>query len=408
MQARSLFKKLLGWKGVSIKSVEQDTDGLVLNVRLTSPAAVCSQCGKRAPVYDREFRKWRHLDIAQYEWRIGYQLRRANCPHCGVHVEQVPWASLGAWHTRDFEDQVAFLAQNSNKTMVSNQMRIAWKTVGTIITRVMERHGPKDRMKGLSHIGVDELCWADGKFITIVYDHCGGGVVWMAEGKSKDTLTKFFTALGEEGKKLIQVVTMDMAKAFVQAVKEAVPHAQIVFDRFHVQRLAHDALDDVRRAEVRNAGGPSKAPGLKKLRWTLQKNNWNLTLEEKDKITRLATINQRLYRAYLLKEFLCGILDGLQWKVAEKRLKEWMGWAQRSRLEPFKKLARTIKQHLDGILAYIRTGLNNGMAEGINGKIRVVTKQAYGFHNVDSLMAMIFLCCAGLKLRPVHANFRNP
>lgn len=403
MLTRNIFKRLLGWNGVSVKDAEVDDSKLTVHVRLASPRAFCSGCGCSGGVYDREVRTWRHLDAGGVTWRISYALRRVKCRRCGVRVEQVPWAEVGAWHTKDFEDQVAFLAQQSSKSAVVEQMGIGWLTVGAIINRVMARCGPKDRLVGLTHIGVDELSVSGNKkYITLVYDHARRGVVWAGEGKSKETLAKFFAELGAERSKLIQVVTMDMSEAYVQAVRTAVPQAVVIFDRFHVQRLAHDALDEVRRAEVRDAGGARNAPDLKGLRWTLHKNPWNLHVDEKEKLTQLPRRNQRLYRAYLLKEALAGILDGRQWRVAERRLVEWISWAKRSRLLPFKRLALTIESHLEGILAYVRTGLNNGLAEGLNGKTRVITKRSYGFHNAANLIAMIFLCCSGLVLQSVH------
>ena len=176
----------------------------------------------------------------------------------------------------------------------------------------------------------------------------------------------------------------------------------MIFDRFHVQRLAHDALDQVRRDQVRAVVEPEDKRALKNTRFALHKNPWNLSALEEQKVAEVQRTNRPLYRAYLLKETLAQILDGRQVNVARKKLLEWTDWAARSRLPPFQKLGRTVVAHLEGILAYVATGLSNGRTEGLNGKIRTITRRSFGFHSASSLIALIFLCCSGITLLPVH------
>src|SRR5215813_3156654 len=182
--------------------------------------------------------------------------------------------------------------------------------------------------------------------------------------------------------KQLEAVTIDMSGAYIKAVTEASLQATMIFDRFHVQRLAQEAVDAVRRAEVRQSRGTEEAKVLKRIRFILLKNPWNLTNLEGDKLAELQRTNRPIYRAYMLKEALAGILDGLDVDVARVKLREWIGWATRSRLEPFKKLARTINDHFEGILAYIPLRLNNGRTEGMNGKIRTITRRSRAF-NMD-------------------------
>jgi transposase len=184
-------------------------------------------------------------------------------------------------------------------------------------------------------------------------------------------------------------------------VRHALPNAEIVYDRFHVQRLVSDALDQVRRDLVRELGAdPDEARAVKRTRFVLLMNPWNLSRAQRRKLSELQRTNQRLYRAYLLKETLAKALDYRQPRRAERLLRAWLDWASRSRLQPFVRAARTIRQHLAGILAYIRTRLSNGLVEGLNGKIRVVTRRAYGFHSHQALSAMIFLTCGGIHIDP--------
>jgi len=317
----------------------------------------------------------------------------------------VPWADHGSDFTYRFEEQVAFLAQHANKTVISEMTGIAWRTVGSVIDRVLARLGPRDLLANLRRIGVDELSYRKHhEYVTIVVDHATGRIVWARPGKNADTLKAFFDELGPERCAALENVSIDMSQAYIEAVREKAPNAEIVFDRFHVQRLAHDALDQVRRQEVAKADGASTTEGkaLKKTRWALQKNPWNLTSIESARLSLLQRANKPLYRGYLLKESLAAVLDRRQPNVARVKLVEWCRWAARSRLKPFAKAGRTVRKHLDGVIAYVATGLSNGRVEGLNGKARTITRRAYGFHDAKSLIAMLFLCCSGITMHPVR------
>jgi transposase len=258
------------------------------------------------------------------KWHLRYDTRRVDCPRCGVVVEHVPWAAVGSWFTRPFEDQVGYLAQRSDKTTVRRLMRVAWSTVGDIIQRVVKRQQPSGLLDGLTHIGVDELSYRrHHEYVTVVVDHTTQRIVWAKKGKNAATLTAFFDELGADRVAKLEAVTIDMSAAYIKAVTEASPNAQIIFDRFHVQRLAHDALDEVRREEVREAPTPADGRALKGTRWPLLRRAWNLRDLEVCKLAALPRANRRLFRAYLLKEALAGILDGKQVHVARRKLGEW-------------------------------------------------------------------------------------
>jgi transposase len=387
-----------------IVAVQLEAEGVLLDVAPSTRVPRCSACYKAVHgVHDRyEGRRWRHLDIAGMRVWLRYTIRRVRCPHCGVTVELVPWAEPQSWFTYEFEQQVAYLAQRSDKTTLSDMMRIAWATVGNIIERVVARVRPGDALDGLRTIGVDELSYRrHHQYVTVVVDHERGAVVWAREGKDAATLQAFFEELGKERCAQLEAVTLDLSKAYIKAVTEASPGARLIFDRFHVQRLAHDALDKVRREQWRAADADEK-DAIKGTRFALQKNPWNLTDVEHGKLIDVQKTNRPLYRAYLLKETLAKILDGAQVNVARSRLLDWIGWATRSRLKPFRRVARTIKDHIDGIVAYVATGLNSGRSEGLNGKIRTITRRSFGFHSATSLIALITLCCGGITLAPVH------
>lgn len=408
LSAAELLARTLRLPETEVVSVRVTLIGVEAEVRPTRRVPVCSGCFQKVvAIYDHSRgRWWRAQDICGVELTLHADQRRVDCPRCGVTVELVPWAEPGSKFTWDFEEQTAYLAQKCDKTAVSTLMRIAWKTVGTIIERVVARKRAKDQLKDLTHAGVDELSYRKGHwYITIVVNHVTGKIVWMRPGKNAETLLGFFADLGPERCKDLQIMTLDMSAAYVEAVTAAAPGAKLVFDRFHVQRLVHTALDEVRRAEMREHGrGTLEKTALKRSRWALQKNPWNLTQEERAKLSELQRTNRALYRAYLLKESLAGILDGRQVNIARTKLLEWVSWALHSGLQPFAKAARTIQKRLEGIVAYVQTGLSNGRSEGLNGKIRTITRRSFGFHRVESLMAMIELCCSGIALSPGHRN----
>ena len=402
MRIANLLRQLVGLEYTRAINCEFTNDALVVDVAPTWRRPRCSGCGRTCPGYDRgRGRRWRHIDVAGMKFYLRYDTRRVDCPRCGVVVEYLPRADVGAWFTRPFEDQVGYLAQQSSKTTVSKLMRVAWATVGDIIQRVVQRHQPDGALDGLTHIGIDELSYRrHHEYVTVVVDHIRARIVWARKGKSAATARAFFDDLGADRTAELQAVTIDMSKAYIKAVSEAAPAAEIVFDRFHVQRLAHEALDQVRRAEVRELA-PVDRKDLKGTRWMLHKNPWNLTGLEREKLTALPRANRRLFRAYLLKEALAGILDGRQVHVARRKLGEWTRWAKRSRLAPFGRLANTIRDHQGGILAYVRSRLSNARTEALNGKARTITRRAYGLHSASALIALLRLCCSGIHLAPV-------
>ena len=317
----------------------------------------------------------------------------------------MPWASPGSIATFAFEERVAYLAQQCSQSAVARLMRVAWRTTGDIIRRVVTRNfeDNDDRLVDLRHIGIDELSYRrHHEYITVVVDHERGRVVWSRPGKNAATLHEFFDELGAERCEAINSVTIDMSQAYISAVEDRLPGARLVFDRFHVQRLVQDALDETRRDEVRAASSNEKK-ALKGTRWALQKSPWKLSSNEIQTLEYLAKDNTNLYSAYLLKGWFADILDRRQVNVARRSIEQWVVDAKGSGLEHFEKAARTIEKRIDGILEYVRTRFSNGRTEGLNGKIRTITRRAFGFHSADALIAMIFLCCGGVEVTPAFS-----
>ncbi|HEY3357934.1 MAG TPA: ISL3 family transposase [Polyangia bacterium] len=411
MRLATVFRRLLCLQGVRVTDVELHPDALMIfvDVDLGRRSCVCSRCGRRARVgaYDSKVRLWRHLDLGPWELYLRGRQRRFHCRRCqAVVTEALPWADTGAAFTREFEDTVAYFAQQTNASVVSRTMQIAWPTVGNIVRRVVGRRGTPLAQRRLVRIGVDEISYRrHHKYLTLVADHLSGHIVWGGDGRSGATLGRFCDALGPDGRASIELVSLDMCQAYITKLRERLPHATLVFDPFHVVKLANAAVDEVRRAQVRALKGQNPARvAVKKTRWLVLKAPGNLDDEEAAKLALLAQANRPLYRAYLLKEALRDVYDG-SLPRARKQLRAWLAWAARSRLPAFVKLGRTIRQYQDGILAAIEHGLSNGRLEGLNNKIRLLSHRAYGFHSADALLALVTLCCTGIN-PPLPADRR--
>jgi transposase len=403
MRARTIFNKLLSLQGAFVRNVtfleKNEEHTILVGVARCARLHRCPLCAFRtAATYDQHPRTWRHLSLGKWRVLLSCTLHRIECPDHGVLNEAVPWAAPGSLFTLDFETLVAWLAREMNKTAVAALAKISWPTVGTIIRRFVERAIDKKRLDDLFVIGVDEVSYRKGhKYITVVANHATGAPVWMGEGRSQEALGGFFEELGKERTEKLATVTMDMAAPYIAEVRDRAPKARIAFDPFHVVKLASEAVQEVRRTEARERKGSAEADVLKDARWALLKAPENLLPEQKLKLAEVASLNSRVYRAYLLKEELralyrCGP------EAAKRHLAAFTAWASRSRLEPFVKLARTLRKHSEGILAAIELGVSNGRLEGINNKIGVIKHRAYGFHSAAALIAMIFLCCTAIEI----------
>ena len=403
MRVTTAFKRLLRLPGASVVNVSFSAEGVIVTVRLRRRRRVCSSCGqtgRQLQIHDRRIKRWRHLDLGASRCMIECELRRLRCRDCGVRLEPVPWARAGAAHTRDFEDVVAWLAQQMAFAPISRLLRVGWHTIGPIVARVVAEHLDDDRLAGLVLIGVDEISYRrHHRYLTSVADHKTGAIVWCAPGRNSATLAGFFAELGER-KNSIRAVSIDMSGEYQRAIREAVPDAEICFDPFHVVRLGARATDQVRRDEWNRHDRSHTPTGrwVKGTRWSLLKAPEHQTIGQLATLAEVQTANRRLYRAFLLREELRLLYHLPDRELAPEHLDAWLAWAARSRLKPFVRLARTLRQHRDGILAAIRLGLSNGRLEGLNSKIRLISHRSFGFHSADPLIALVYLCCAGITI----------
>ena len=403
MRLTTVLRRLVAVTSIFVRGLEFTADGLIVDVRPAWRRPRCCQCQRRCGGYDTQApRLWRHLGLGSLRIWLRYAPRRARCRHCDVvRIEHLPWAFSGSGFTTAFEELCAYLAQLTDRTSVTKLLGIDWRTVGAIVGRVVERKIDPGRLAGLRSIGIDEFSYRKRhRYLTVVVDHDRRRVVWVGEGKSAAALARFFAEIGPEACRQLESVTMDMAAGYQRCVREHAPQAIVIFDRFHVQKLATDALDQVRREVMRDADDSDLKRALKRSRWPLLKNAAEASDRDMRKLSDVERSYKPLYRAYLLKEALRLALSRKQPWRARRDLMEWIRWAARARLDPFKRVARTIRKHIDGIVAYVELRLTNGLVEGINAKSRMIARRAYGFHSAHALMAMIMLCSGGIELEP--------
>ena len=399
MRITTLLNHLLNLQGLRVTGVRIEAGFMIVSVHRTFRLLTCPRCGRRRRGREsRKVRRWRHFSIWGNEVYLEGEIRRLRCKKCeAVVTEAVPWARHGSDFTRPFEDAVALLAQQNNKTTVMKLTRISWVTVGRIVERVVVEKLDPVRFEDLRRVGVDEISFRKRhRYLTVVTDRDTRRVVWVAEGKSSDVLKSFFEQIGAEACKRIEIVSMDMSAAYQKAVRDSLPNAEIVFDHFHIAKLANEAINEVRRALMREERDPARKAAVKEMRWPTLYRMDNVPDKHFDALSKLRP-DQPLGRAYLLKESLLDVL-GCAAPDPDHALRRWIAWACRSRLAPFVKLGRTIRNHLPGVIALLRERLANGLAEGFNNKIRLLSHRAYGFHSSAPLIATIYLCCGGITL----------
>jgi transposase len=396
VRATTAFKRILGLPGVRVRSVELKSDEVVVGIELSSSRLRC-RCGYLTrSSYDRRRRRWRHLDVGGWRCLIEANLRRLECPTCGVRTEVVPFARPGARHTRAFEALVVWAASHLDKTAAAELCRVAWETVDAIVARVVDESLSESRFSGLRRIGVDERSWRRRRAMTVVVDHDSGRVVWVGQGARSDTLGKFFDEIGPTATAEIEVVTMDMGRAYKGAVQALDPTPVICFDPFHVMALANRALDALRR---RIAASLRLEPRSQRvLRWALLGSGKGLNPARLAALDTLRADRHVLWRAWVLKEELADLYRLADPSDARAYLRRWLGRAARSRIPVIVNLARTIRANFDGIVAAVELDLSNSRLEGFNSKVALINHRGYGFHSPESLKAMIYLTCGPVPL----------
>jgi transposase len=360
----------------------------------------CPACGAAAqPLHDRLARSWRHLDFFQYEAHLHAEVPRVACAGCGKVTQiAVPWAREGSGFTLLFEALTLMLAPTMSVLAAGRLLRVRSRRLWRVINHHVGRARARESHARVRAIGVDETASKRGQtYLSVFYDLDAQRLLFATPGRDKATLGKFASDLRAHGGQptAITHVSMDMSGSFQAGAAEHFPAAEVCFDRFHVVALSSTALDEVRRAEVKTA------PELKGARWGLHKKPADWTVKQTDTMYWLQRSNLKTARAWRIKQALRSIYaTATTPDEANPLLKRWLSWASRCRLEPFKRLGRTISKHLPGVLNGFHPGKHNGRVEAMNRALQEARARARGYRRVENFIAMAYLIAGKLTHLP--------
>jgi transposase len=360
-------------------------------------AAVCSRCHQPAPGYDQlAERRYDFIPFWGFLVFLLYAMRRVDCRNCqAVVVEEVPWGNGKHQLTNAYMLFLARWARRLSWKGTAEAFRTSWDKVCDAVEYVVT-FGLEHRTLGpIDAIGVDEIQYAKGhKYLTLVYQIDLGvtRLLWVGKERTIESFQGFFTTIGEEITSKIVFVCSDMWEPYLKVIREKCSQALHILDRFHIVAKMNKALDEVRAGESRRMASEGQTPLLKKSRWLLLKREENLKTEQRFRLRDLLRYNLRTVRAYLLKEAFQQLWDYNSPAWAAKFLDEWCRQTMRSRIEPMKKIARSLRQHRELILNYFRAQklLSSGVVEGLNNKAKLTMRKSYGFRTFRVLELALY------------------
>ena len=368
--------------------IEKRDDGLAIVVQMVprkNSRVFCSGCGRPAPAYDRlEERRFEFVPIWGILVFLAYRMRRVNCKRCGVTVEMVPWCDGKNQLTTTYRWYLATWAKRLSWSEVGSIFRTSWDSVCRAVEHAVQWGLAHRDLSEVTALGVDEIAWSRGhRYLTLVYDISGKTkrLLAVAEERTEASLRSCLDGLGETVCKQVEYVCSDMWKAYLNVIAERLSQAVHVLDRFHVMQMFGKALDEIRAEESKRLVRDGYEPVLKKSRWCFLKRPENLTDKQTVKLSVVLQYNLRTVRAYLLREEFQRLWEYKAAWRAGKFLDEWTSRVMRSRLEPMKKIARSIRTHRPLILNWFRARgmVSSGAVEGLNNKVKLVTRKSYGF-----------------------------
>ena len=356
---------------------------------------ICSLCDQSCPCYDHlKPRSFNHIDLWGIATEYLYRMRRVSCSEHGITVEKVPWSDgkspltlSCAWHLSEW---VKLLSIEE----VARRFKTSWHLVFNAVAMAVIWGRANMDLTGITALGVDEIYWSKGKFMTLVYQidvHCRR-LIWCGEKRTEKTLNEFFDWFGEERALAIKFICSDMWKPYLNVIKAKAKNALNILDRFHISQKLNEAIDKVRAEEIRALLKKGKEVVLRKARYILIKNPENLNKGQKIKLKELLACNLKSIRAYLLKEDFKHFWTYKSTTWAGNFLDEWCTQVMRSKIEPMKKVAKTIKSHKKLIMNWFeaKDQILLGAVEGQNNKAKVVIRKSYGFRTADMLQIMLY------------------
>jgi transposase len=405
MRDIELYRAILGLPAPwTVTSVDLDVKGqqVVVQVEAGLGPFPCPACGTAWPRYDSRPRRWRHLDTCQFTTWIEAHVPRVECPTHGVRQIRVPWAEPGSQFTALFERLAIDLLRECSVKGAAGLLRITWDEAWGIKERAVKRGLARRAQEVVAHLGVDEKAIAKRhRYLTVVADLDRSRVLYLADDRKQESLDGFWATLTPEQLAGIQAVAMDMWEPYVQSTHAHLPEAEakIVFDKFHVAKHVHEAVDAVRKAEHRalKQAGDERLTGTKYL-WLMRPHE--MTPEQRRTFQTLQQGELKVARAWALKERIRQLWQYRYLGAAQKFFARWFWWATHSRLRPMAEVAKLMRRHLPNVLTYLRHGITNAGLEAVNAVIQWVKKTARGFRNPEHFKIAIYFHCGGLDLYP--------
>jgi len=373
--------------------------------------AICSCCSQPARGYDTlAQRRFEFIPVWGFAVFLLYTMRRVDCRDCGVKVEALPWASGKHTLTRAY---MLFLAQWARKLSwkeTAQSFRTSWEKVFNAVEWVVDWGLAHRELGTIRAFGVDEIQYGRGhKYLTLVYQIEAGctRLLWVGQERTKESFSKFFAMIGKQVCEKVEFVCSDMWKPYLEMIALHCPNALNILDRFHIVAKMNKAIDEVRAEESRRMSRDGYEPVLKKSRWCLLKRQENLTDKQRVRLRDLLQYNLRTVRAWLLKEEFQQLWDYISPEWAGKFLDQWCTQVMRSRIEPMKKFARTVRAHRELILNYFRARrqFSSGVVEGLNNKAKVTMRKAYGFRTFRATEIALYHALGNLPEPPGTHTF---
>ncbi len=358
---------------------------------------LCSRCLRPAPGYDTnpKPRRFHFVPLWNIPVVLLYRMRRVDCRRCGgVYVEDVPWAEGKQRTTRAFAWFLASWAKRLSWKQTAEAFHTSWDTVARSVRMAVDYGLAHRLVAGVRAIGIDEIAWKKGhKYVTLVYqiDAERKRFLWIGQGRQEKTLEDFFLELGAALKGL-EFVASDMWKPYLNVVAKRAQDALHVLDRFHIMSHFGKALDKIRAQEARELKSGGFEPVLKGSRFLLLKRPEGLTEKQEVKLAELLRYNLKTVRAYLLKEDFQFFWSYVSPYWAGQFLDRWCRRAMRSRIDPVKKVAKSLRKHRELLLNWFRARgeISSGIVEGFNNKAKVTMRNAYGFRTYRYLEAALY------------------
>jgi transposase len=364
----------------------------------------CPECAAMMPVYDHApMRSWRHLNVMQYRLEISCAIPRCNCPEHGIRNVSVPWAEPHSRFTFFFEDfAVKILLASASITQASEILDVSWNALQGIINRAVERGLLRRKKEGIERVGIDEKSFLRGQnYVSLMTDLDGRRVLEVVENNDTESVEELWKSLfklqGKEEALKVKACAMDMGRGMIAGTRKSAPHVAIVHDKFHVSKLVNEGVDKTRRQE-HSALHKKGNELLSGTRYLFLYND--VPTKRKEEFEQILKANGVTANAWKYKEQMEHFWDRENKEEGKVWLTEWISKVEETALTHMKKVAETLRAHMDDLLNYFVHPITNAMSEGFNSKIQALKSAARGFRSFRNYRARILFFCGRLSMSP--------